>query len=364
MLPIGSATIVGVRPSRIIDRRTPLTSVRLAATAVAVLVLAMGSFSHPPPTVMAGASPQAGAIHQVAHTSNSPGPFDPCRERFNKLQAEILGLGAQVLGALNATKRADLMDSIVNQRITVKSAEFKYENAKLSREVAEIGIVEFTEGIFKQDEATLEGELILAQSDLPRAEDWIEVLKERLAKTRQASKGSAQDLAHEYALADRLGQFVLRAPRKRLELEKAQSKLDFFRQFAKSKRVKEIQAEIESARANELAAQAQWEREKFKLKQLQEATKGQVREVHEERVLTLLSRAIAVAEQLKTKLDQADKVRAPGDQPGKEIAEMMSQLHVLVEQAQAENAAAKWAKVKPNVHGAAVRYLGAQAPVP
>jgi hypothetical protein len=103
------------------------------------------------------------------------------------------------------------------------------------------------------------------------------------------------------------------------------------------------------------------EREKSKLTQLQEVTKAKDREIHEQRVLTLLDRTISIAEQLETKLDQAEKDREPGDQLRKEIADMTARLQSLVEQAQAENAAAKWAKLKPKVHAVAVRYLGAQA---
>ena len=46
---------------------------------------------------------------------------------------------------------AALNDQLVNQKITTKSAEANHENAKLTREVAEIAVVEYEEGIFKQD---------------------------------------------------------------------------------------------------------------------------------------------------------------------------------------------------------------------
>ena len=49
-----------------------------------------------------------------------------------------------------------------------------HENAKLTREVAEIAVVEYVEGIFKQDLATVEGEIKLAESDLSRSEDRLD----------------------------------------------------------------------------------------------------------------------------------------------------------------------------------------------
>ena len=44
----------------------------------------------------------------------------------------------------------------------------KYENAKLTREVAEIAVVEYTEGIYKADLQTIDNEIGLAKSDLER----------------------------------------------------------------------------------------------------------------------------------------------------------------------------------------------------
>ena len=52
---------------------------------------------------------------------------------------------------------ATLKDQLVNQWITVKSAEASYENAKLAREVAEIAVVEYAEGIYKQELKVAEG---------------------------------------------------------------------------------------------------------------------------------------------------------------------------------------------------------------
>ena len=69
---------------------------------------------------------------------------------------------------------AALSDQLINQKITTKSAEANYENAKLTREVAEIAVIEYVEGIFIQDQATVEGEIKLAESDLSRSEDRLD----------------------------------------------------------------------------------------------------------------------------------------------------------------------------------------------
>ena len=61
---------------------------------------------------------------------------------------------------------AALNDQLINQKITTKSAKANFQNATLTREVAEIGVVEYEEGIYKQDLATVKGEIKLAESDL------------------------------------------------------------------------------------------------------------------------------------------------------------------------------------------------------
>jgi hypothetical protein len=359
MWPLGSARIIALRPSR--ERRQPPRSVPggVAATVfVAGVVLPFALAADPARVLRAGAAPQATSKGQ--DTAGSSVLAAESRAQLKKLRDEILSLGASALGASDSATRP--ADNAINQRITVLSASANYDNAKLTREVAEIAVVEYEEGIFKQDLATAMGELILAESDAKRAVGTIELAKTQLAEIRQVSKGSStQDLAYEYMYEDRLAEAELREPKMRLALESAKGKLKSLQDYTRPKRLKGLKAEVEKARSNELATQAVWELEKSKLKKLEELAKGQARDSLEKRVLAILDRAVAVAEQLTTKLDQADKEREPGDSLRKELADLMNQLKALVEQAQAENAAAKWAKLKPRVHAAAIRYLGAPA---
>jgi hypothetical protein len=362
MLPLGPARIVEARPSHERGRRPRSRPVRLAGTVVvAALVLVLGFLPDMSRIVQAGALPQTDSKDLAAAAADSPGLVAVSRERLKKLEEEVLGLGAQVLLSLEATNRPGIDDAIVNQQITARSAESDHENAKLTREVAEIAIVEYEEGLFKQDQATAIGEIKLAESDAARARDSIEFAEGRLAKIKQASRGTAEDLSLEFAFEDKVVQASQREPRARLTLENAQAKLDALRKYVMPRRVKELRSEVEKARSDELATQARRELEKSKLENLQEGTKRQNRAPHEQRVLTLLDRAVSIAEQLETKLDQAEKDREPGDQRRKEIADMTARLQSLVEQAQAEAAAAKWAKLKPTMHAAADRYLGVQA---
>ena len=91
---------------------------------------------------------------------------------------------------------ARIKDRLANQKITTRAAEAAYQNAKLTREVAEIAVTEYTEGIYKQDMQTVLGELKLAASDLSRAIDRVDwatqmYFKRHLTKEQM----TAEDLA-------------------------------------------------------------------------------------------------------------------------------------------------------------------------
>ena len=145
---------------------------------------------------------------------------------------------------------AALRDTLVNQRITAESAKANFQNAKLTREVAEIAVIEYMEGIFVQDFATVEGEIKLAESDLIRSEDRLEWAR------RMFDKGyvsMAQKVSEE--LTFKKAQFTL---------EQAQSKRKVLVDYTKHKTIKELESEVEKARSDELAKQATWDLEKTK----------------------------------------------------------------------------------------------------
>src|SRR4029079_6229749 len=66
-----------------------------------------------------------------------------------------------------------LQDNLKNQKIATLGAEAAFKNAKLTREVAEIAVTEYLEGILKQELETIKGEIALADSERKRAEDRI-----------------------------------------------------------------------------------------------------------------------------------------------------------------------------------------------
>jgi multidrug resistance efflux pump len=143
-------------------------------------------------------------------------------------------------GALKA-RRAE-------QAIATRAAEARYQNARLTREVAEIGVVEYIEGVFQQETATAKGEIALGESNLKRAEDRVE-WAEKMAEKRFLSEAQLT--------SDRLA-----LQQAKFALEQAKVKKKILEKYTGDKIVKGLRAEVEKARADELAKKAIFEGEK------------------------------------------------------------------------------------------------------
>ncbi|MFI5456658.1 MAG: hypothetical protein ACHRXM_14515 [Isosphaerales bacterium] len=162
-------------------------------------------------------------------------------------QTTRLSAPEQDSGSLRAHWRA--------QQIASRKAEAEYNNAKLTREIAEIAVLEYAEGIFFQDLATIDGEIKLAKSDLSRSEDRLDWARRMFDKgfIPIATKNSEE----------------LNFKRAGFSLEQAQSKKRVLVEFTQLKTIKELKSEIEKARSNELAKKTAWEREKAKEAELE-----------------------------------------------------------------------------------------------
>jgi RND family efflux transporter MFP subunit len=169
----------------------------------------------------------------------------------------------EVVGELDSAFLKDLLD---NQTIPTRRAESAYNNAKLAREVAEITVREYTEGIMVQDQASLKNNVAAASGALKRAES-------RLARTRQTqqqltaraipndSKRPA-DFVAELELVDRLEASEQAIAEGKAALELAKSKLENLEKFTSVKTLKSLSIDVEEKRAEELEKKRAWEREK------------------------------------------------------------------------------------------------------
>jgi len=123
---------------------------------------------------------------------------------------------------------ASLNDSLTNQKIATQGAEASFQNAKLTREVAEIAVKEYEEGIFLQDKATCEGEIKLAESDLARSSDRVDWAV-RMYEKGYVSK--AAKVSEE-----------LNFQKAKFALEQAESKLHVLLDYTRGKTIKELPA--------------------------------------------------------------------------------------------------------------------------
>ena len=167
-----------------------------------------------------------------------------------------------------------LRDQLTNQKITVKSAEANYQNAKLSREVAEIAVAEYSEGIYKQNQAELKNAVTAAESAIHKAEARMkrtQIARRRLEELH-ATKGPAStpaDLVAELDLEDRVEATETVLASERAAVDQARNKLVVLEKFTLPKTIKELTHEVDAARSAELAAQATYELETSKARKLE-----------------------------------------------------------------------------------------------
>src|SRR5262249_27241014 len=95
---------------------------------------------------------------------------------------------------------ARIKDQLADHKLESTAANAALQNATLTREVAEIAVKEYKEGVFKQDKLTILGELRLALSDMSRALDRVDWAGQMHAKGFQTQSQKAnEDLALEKA---------------------------------------------------------------------------------------------------------------------------------------------------------------------
>src|SRR5262249_35126976 len=127
-----------------------------------------------------------------------------------------------------------------------KGAEAAYQNAKRTREVADIAFTEYDQGVARQEQAALLGEITLAKAELDLA-------AERLKPLKDAPKDA---LARRQAAVDEL--------RARSAPDRASAKRSTREKHTLPRRRTELRMAVERARSDELARQAAWELEKAK----------------------------------------------------------------------------------------------------
>ncbi len=151
--------------------------------------------------------------------------------RFQEFRSQVEGPPTAIISILpdgSRVKKGDLIcelnsaafkAALVDQTTPTKSAEAAYLDAKLAREVAEIALTEYVEGILKQDRITFKTMIASTERAIQKANARLERtrlvqnrVKDTLAKKAEAA--TAADMVAELDIEDRL-----EAAEQRLERE-------------------------------------------------------------------------------------------------------------------------------------------------
>jgi HlyD family secretion protein len=162
-----------------------------------------------------------------------------------------------------------LRDQLTNQKITTQAAESAYQNARLAREVAEIALKEYKEGIYLQDRATSQGGVKLAESALQSTRAELERTRRARGRlnnslSQRPGPSAAADILAELKLENRVDSLEQRLMRDQFAFETAQSKLDVLEKYTKARTVKDLESRVERQLTDELAKKQAWQLQRDK----------------------------------------------------------------------------------------------------
>ncbi len=203
----------------------------------------------------------AGAIAwaQDRKPAESAGPrtmsvFNPVEGRVVVSSAKPDGSRVEIGEVVCEFDPAELRDRVASQELVVRGAQAEVDATRLASEVAELSLREYTEGAFKQQLASVESQIKLAESRLSRALDLSGWAQQMFVKG-YASLGEkvSDDLALKQA---------------RFALEETQCQKKLLLDYSRLRTTKALSGAIESAKARDLAAQSALARERAALKKL------------------------------------------------------------------------------------------------
>ena len=194
LLPLASPINVFQRHNKAGRAGSPSCGLTIT-TCVATTMLAIAPLIDASTPVIADEKAQASSNAQTESAGSKPDFAAEIRWKLRKLQDRMINLASPAVRPVDPT--ASLRNQLVPLQVEVKSTEMKLENAKLAREVAEIKLIEYQEGIYVQDKAVLEGASVLAERELERKRDLLKFAKRLLAEARSPSKNLPADSAKE-----------------------------------------------------------------------------------------------------------------------------------------------------------------------
>lgn len=188
---------------------------------------------------------------QVPKAKETPTEHKKSVDVFNPIDGECTVLRRKPAGTV--AKKGEwvveldasaLQDALVQQKYRFKAAEEAHRAATIDREVAEIGVKEFVDGISKED---------IEQADM-------EIAQATAVRLR------AEELAKSGAAADKLALAEAQSGER-----KARAKKAILLKYTEAKDLKALQGEVFKARAEELAREGAWQRERLTGEKLRRA---------------------------------------------------------------------------------------------
>ncbi len=226
-------------------------------------------------------------------------------------------------------RREDLLDRL---RIDATRLEGESRYATLRREVAELALKEYGEGILPHDLIAAEAALAAAKVDKAKAS----------AQTENAF-GDVQKIMAQ-----------LETKKAQFSLEIAESNKKVLVEYTKEKRTQDLKAELAKARSDEKSKKAEWELLKGRIERTQKAaTAGVDRTDVETRILVLLDRGVPIEERIQARFQQFKKEPSHDAAAEKEVLDLLDQLGAIIDEAEAVKAAADFARVKSRLRKAA-----------
>ena len=170
---------------------------------------------------------------------------------------EVIPEGTQVKeGDLLVKLDASALEQeIVQQQIVGNTSQAIMIQAKNTFEAAQIARKEYLEGTFIQEEQLIQNEIIVAEENLRRAQQY--------------AKYSEQLAARGYVTALQLEGDQFAVEKAKNELETAQTKLRVLRDYTKAKTLKQLDSDIRTAEAQWESEKSSYELELKKLKELE-----------------------------------------------------------------------------------------------
>lgn len=278
-----SLAATGLTASLVQQTLWSFTMLKIGATLAAVALVGIVGFGVTTAAQRAGNSPAVGTTTRIeGNVANQGGLRDQPRAENNQAgDAEApdmnQGRGVKVYSNVQGAKissivpdgskvrkgqvicqldSAALEDHLVNETIAAKTAAASYVQAKLTREVSELAVVEYVEGIYVCELTESEMQIKIAEAELAIAEDEGEEARVALSKNGK--------LVKKHAIAG------LQLKKARFALELAQSRRKLLVQYTRGKRIKELQSAVEKDRTDELAKKCVTELEESKRRKLEQ----------------------------------------------------------------------------------------------